>query len=371
MLQSGKETIEIIIYFYFGPPRPQQVEKGSPAASAGLFPGDLLTHINNTPIEGLIHREVVELLYANPSQVILRAVPLENTTIKTGGKKHNLATSKMARRKKKNRRKELADKRRRSSIIRRSSLKRPVDQPSPLAGGKGKTSLHRSPSLHEPRSPTLVKSPRSPPLLQMPQAFVSSTPVASSQSSSPSSSCPNSPASRNQSSRPSSLQGLAHKMPRSIRVGNNRRKSLGHTPLSPLARQSSSPVPSSPIRSTSPLAISSNFGHSPGSSQTTQTFQTHSIASPTLSAPLKSKNKFSLRRNYETPPSPLLRRALSPDHEKLPVDLFDAQRLRSNSHEDCTPLPKEETKSDRKAETKKAQAKKSESSKSHLDVPKK
>ncbi|XP_071850781.1 microtubule-associated serine/threonine-protein kinase 3-like isoform X3 [Apostichopus japonicus] len=348
------------------------VEKGSPSAAAGLSPGDLLTHINNQPIEGLIHREVVELLYGNPSQVILRAVPLENTTIKTGGKKHNLATSKMARRKKKSRRKELADKRRRSSVIRRSSLKRAVDQPSPLAGGKGKTSLHRSPSLHEPRSPTLVKSPRSPPLLQMPQAFVSSTPLGSSNSSSPSSSCPNSPASHNQSSRPSSLQGLAHKLPRPFRVGSNRRKSLGHTPLSPLARQSSSPVPSSPIRSTSPLAISTNFGHSPGSSQTTQTFQTHSIASPTLSAPLKSKNKFSVRRkNYETPPSPLLRRALSPDHEKLPVDLFDAQRLRSNSTDDCTPLLKEDSKPDRRSETRKAQAKKVESSKLHLDVPKK
>lgn len=347
-----------------------QVEKGSPSEKAGLCPGDLLTHINNTAIEGLIHREVVELLYANPSQVILRAVPLESTTIKTGGKKHNLATSKMARRKKKSRRKELADKRRRSSVIRRSSLKRTVDQPSPLAGGKGKTTLHRSPSLHEPRSPTLVKSPRSPPLLQMPQAFVSSTPMASSQSSSPSSSCPNSPASHNQSSRPSSLQGLSHKLPRPFRV--NRRKSIGHTPLSPLARKSSSPVPSSPIRSTSPLAVTTNFGHSPGSSQTTQTFPTHSMASPTLSAPLKSKcKKFSLRRNYETPPSPLLRRALSPDHEKLPVDLFDAQRLRADSGADCTPLPKDDAKADPKSEVTKEAAKKAEGKKSHLDVPKK
>jgi hypothetical protein len=114
----------------------------------------------------------------------------------------------------------------------------------------------------------------------------------SSQSSSPSSSVPNTPtASYNMSAptyqRPSSLHGLKHKLhtigknvlPQISSSSSNRRKSVCHIPLSPLARTPSpSPCPSSPTRSPSPLAFP--VGHHPGSSNTTQLYSP-SIAQPT------------------------------------------------------------------------------------------
>ncbi len=67
------------------------------------------------------------------------------------------------------------------------------------------------------------------------------------------------------------------------------------------------------------------------------------IGSPTLAAPMKPKvksKKFGMRaRNLETPPSPLLRRALSPEHEKAATDLFgSAPRSRADSGLDCVPI---------------------------------
>lgn len=130
----------------------------------------------------------------------------------------------------------------------------------------------------------------------------------SSQSSSPSSSVPNTPTANYNSSfgtaasvptyqRPSSLHGLKHKLhtigknvlPQLSSGGSssNRRKSVCHIPLSPLARTPSpSPCPSSPTRSPSPLAYPA--GHQPGSSNTTQSY------SPNVMAPVSGAGKLLL-----------------------------------------------------------------------------
>lgn len=104
----------------------------------------------------------------------------------------------------------------------------------------------------------------------------------SSPCSSPSSSSPGSNTSvgnltgiSNQShyQRPSTLHGLKHKLHTAAKNihSPNRRKSVGHIPLSPLARTPSpSPIPASPTRSPSPLAFPT--GHQPGSSNTTQSY---------------------------------------------------------------------------------------------------
>lgn len=95
----------------------------------------------------------------------------------------------------------------------------------------------------------------------------------------------------------------------------NRRKSVGHIPLSPLARTPSpSPLPSSPTRSPSPLAFPL-VGHQPGASNTTQSYSPGSTTLPTLQTAVNANSKkagFARTKSAE-PSSPLLRRALSPD----------------------------------------------------------
>lgn len=107
--------------------------------------------------------------------------------------------------------------------------------------------------------------------------------------------------------RPSTLHGLKHKLHTAAKSVHSpgRRKSVGHIPLSPLARTPSpSPLPSSPTRSPSPLAFPP--GHQPGSSNTTQSY------SPGTSSSAPKKGGFGRAKSAE-PGSPLLRRALSPD----------------------------------------------------------
>lgn len=41
---------------------PQNVDDGGPAHKAGVKAGDLITHVNGEPVNGLVHTEVVELL---------------------------------------------------------------------------------------------------------------------------------------------------------------------------------------------------------------------------------------------------------------------------------------------------------------------
>ena len=169
-------------------------------------------------------------------------------------------------------------------------------------------------------------------------------PSTSSNSSSPSSSAPNTPTGSIGTSggaplyqRPSTLHGLKHKLhspacpssktlhSNSSNSGPNRRKSVGHIPLSPLARTPSpSPLPASPTRSPSPLAFP--VMHQLGSSNTTQAYipnpptNSHSnVANSSGMATMSNSNtppstkKGFPRPKAAEPSSPLLRRALSPD----------------------------------------------------------
>ena len=93
----------------------------------------------------------------------------------------------------------------------------------------------------------------------------------------------------------------------------NRRKSVGHIPLSPLARTPSpSPLPSSPTRSPSPLAFPL-IGHQPGSSNTTQSYSPGGSLPVVQTVTAGAKKAGFVRTKSSEPSSPLLRRALSPD----------------------------------------------------------
>lgn len=143
----------------------------------------------------------------------------------------------------------------------------------------------------------------------------------SSTSQSTSTSGGSSPTATQHYQRPSTLHGLKHKLhstPCSKTLHStgpssavsNRRKSVGHVPLSPLARTPSpSPLPASPTRSPSPLAFP--ICHQPGSSNTTQSYSPGAGSAPIVVA-AQGKKGFARHKGGD-PGSPLLRRALSPD----------------------------------------------------------
>ncbi|GFR17990.1 hypothetical protein TNCT_482852 [Trichonephila clavata] len=328
------------------------VENNSPAFESGLRPGDLITHINGEPIQGLLHHQVLHLILSGGDRINIRTIPLDSTTIKSGGRKRNPSAIKMAKRPYSCRRRSAqvkrdshSDKKRRASLLRRLSSKRAsaeihqtVTGSSPvLTLSRSFQSLTRSLTAADslPASPTRTKSPRSPPTARL--CSQSDSPHStgnSSQSSSPSSSVPNSPASSTHLPhfpRPSSLHGLKHKLTQTFH--SPRRKSVGHIPLSPLARTPSpSPITStSPTRSPSPLAFPMVHHHPPNP----QTLKTSSIL-PLSATICSSAKKSFMRPKSAEPSSPLLRRALSPD--RLHPKSAEAKAKRESFSGQASPL---------------------------------
>jgi len=247
---------------------------------AGLSAGDLITHVNGTSVQGLLHIELVRLILTGGVSVALRTVPLASTSIRIGARKVPSAVSgigmvcgrdaygqeQMQHTPVSRHRRRPKYDRQRASLLRQLSSRRAAEQQmtatsSPLSSHGRSTSSNDS----VPGSPTTVV-----PRLQSTAAadsWMSDSAHSSSQSSSPGSSAPGSPAVATSSpmpvgGRPSSLHGLKHKL--TVRpAAASRRKSWHNNPLSPLVR-TPSPSPgaaTSPSRSPSPLTTASGIHH--------------------------------------------------------------------------------------------------------------
>lgn len=338
------------------------VDEGGPAFEAGLRPADLITHVNGEPVQGLYHTQVLQLLLGGVEHVSLRATPLDQTSIQSGGRKREPWQSKLAKRSLHRQRKQKRDpdKKRKTSLFRRISSKRASVEIQQMAAGISSPSMvtpSRSFQSFPRTQDCLNSSPpsiRTPPLNRSSLSPSDSYCSTSASSSSGSGTPPNnsvlaSPSvvkceTKQHYQRPSTLHGLKHKLHTggcsktlhgtggSSSSGSNssgvpsRRKSVGHIPLSPLARTPSpSPLPASPTRSPSPLAFPTTICHQPGSSNTTQSYSPGStsgggssssslVGSSTAPPPPPSKKPSGfVRPKSSEPGSPLLRRALSPD----------------------------------------------------------
>jgi len=282
-----------------------------------------VTHVNGEAVQGLLHIQVVSLIVSGGNRVTLRALPLDSTSIKVGGRKRDHQQGKMTRQrsKKKHQRGKTEEKKRRTSLFKRLSNKRAAEQhlSSPLTPSRSfphqlSRSLSSGDSL--PGSPTRIRSPRSPPMNRSSTSDSAHSTANSSQSSSPSSSTPNSPAgSSSHFNRPSTLQGLKQKLQSPKTTGSHRRKSVHNIPLSPLARTpSTSPMATSPTRSPSPLTMVHGQGHPVGISNMTQTYNPGQQQSTPTGPSLTPQGRKSITRPKSCEPlSPLLRRAFSPD----------------------------------------------------------
>ena len=60
-----------------------------PAQEAGLRPEDVITHVNERPVSGLPHPEVVKLILSGSPKLSIRAVPSSETQIRTGGRRRS------------------------------------------------------------------------------------------------------------------------------------------------------------------------------------------------------------------------------------------------------------------------------------------
>jgi len=229
------------------------VEDGGPAYEAGLRAGDIISHINGTAVQGLLHIQVVSLILSGGRVVRVQATPLSGTTIKVG---HRPRMSSFGRVSGSSRIPRIGRRHRPSMSLFRRLSNRKAEQ------------LSASSQLGVPQSScpgttqTYIRSLSTGADVQSAGVQQTTTPTLSSDSdSSQGNSEPNSPR-----SRPSSLHGLKNKAMlvksasrTTSSVTSLRRQSFHAVPPSPLAAA----VLPSPLTRTLPVTCTAAMSTSP------------------------------------------------------------------------------------------------------------
>ncbi|KAM3719597.1 Microtubule-associated serine/threonine-protein kinase [Dirofilaria immitis] len=249
--QSDYYTIEHLV---------TKVEESSPAYQAGIRPNDLITHVNSQPVSNLTHPHLLHRLLAHGSELSLKTMPLSSTSIRQGAPR--LMVGKLARKKprKPQYRVQLDKKTRKSSLFRRLSGKRTSNDIIPGSSSQKQTFIPRSASSQDG--------------IQLSNATATSSTltIGSTMNSNGSifkrfsdANLPikkeeklisASPLSLTCANRPSTLQGLKHKMAGMAHHLTTRKQISTPAAVSPLARDeiafiSRSPSPSQLSRNTS------------------------------------------------------------------------------------------------------------------------
>ncbi|CCG28214.1 non-specific serine/threonine protein kinase [Caenorhabditis elegans] len=127
------------------------VVEGSPAFHANLQAEDMITHVNGHPVHNLTHPQLMHRLLANGNELILRLVPLANTSIREGAARRTVG--KMARKKPKRPQRRVVPlekkTRKPSALLRRLSGKRATNDIVPGSSSQKQAFMPRSASSQD------------------------------------------------------------------------------------------------------------------------------------------------------------------------------------------------------------------------------
>ncbi|EFO21008.2 AGC/MAST/MAST protein kinase [Loa loa] len=249
--QSDYYTIEHLV---------TKVEEGSPAYQSGIRPNDLITHVHSQPVSNLTHPQLLHHLLAYGNELSLKTIPLSSTSIREGAPRRTVGKLAKKKLRKPQHRVQLEKKARKSSLLRRLSGKRASNDIIPGSSSQKQTFMPRSASSQDgiqlssviASSSTLAVVPTvgsngcvfqrlsdasSP--IKKEEKLISASPLALA--------CAN---------RPSTLQGLKHKMTGMAHHLTTRKQLSTPVAVSPLARDkvafiSRSPSPSQLSRNAS------------------------------------------------------------------------------------------------------------------------
>uniref|UniRef100_A0A915Q745 PDZ domain-containing protein n=1 Tax=Setaria digitata TaxID=48799 RepID=A0A915Q745_9BILA len=230
--QSDYYTIEHLV---------TKVEEDSPAYQAGIRPNDLITHVHSQPVSNLTHPQLLHRLLAYGSELSLKTTPLSSTSIREGAPRRTVGKLAKKKPRKPQHRVQLEKKTRKSSLLRRLSGKRASNDIVPGSSSQKQTFMPRSASSQDGIQLSSSTSASSSTLVMVPVIGSNgpqfkrlsdvSVPTKSEEKL-----ITASPLALTNSNRPSTLQGLKHKMAGMAHHLTTRKQTSAPIAVSPLAR---------------------------------------------------------------------------------------------------------------------------------------